>query len=59
MQYPPPHYILFEPLNDIETQKVWKDYKEKYDKECEFAEIDAAEIKKMLEEIKSLSIAFQ
>jgi DNA polymerase III delta prime subunit len=44
MQYPPPHYILFEPLNDTETQKVWKDYTKKYEKECEFAEIDAAEI---------------
>jgi DNA polymerase III delta prime subunit len=44
MQYPPPHYILFEPLNDIETQKIWKEYKEIHDIECEFAEIDAAEI---------------
>ena len=44
MQYPPPHYILFEPLNDTETQKVWKDYTKKYEKECEFAEIDAAEV---------------
>jgi DNA polymerase III delta prime subunit len=44
MQYPPPHYILFEPLNDTETQKVWKDYTKKYERECEFAEIDAAEI---------------
>jgi DNA polymerase III delta prime subunit len=44
MQYPPPHYILFEPLNDTETQKVWKDYKIKFENECEFSEIDAAEI---------------
>jgi DNA polymerase III delta prime subunit len=44
MQYPPPHYILFEPLNDTETQKVWNEYQEKYEKTCEFAEIDAAEI---------------
>jgi DNA polymerase III delta prime subunit len=44
MQYPPPHYILFEPLNDTETQKVWKEYTKKYEKECEFAEIDAAEV---------------
>jgi DNA polymerase III delta prime subunit len=44
MQYPPPHYILFEPLNDSETQKVWKDYKTKFENECEFSEIDAAEI---------------
>lgn len=44
LQYPPPHYILFEPLNDIETQKVWEDYKSNHSKTCEFAEIDAAEI---------------
>ena len=44
MQYPPPHYILFEPLNDSETQKVWKDYKNKFEDECEFSEIDAAEV---------------
>lgn len=44
LQYPPPHYILFEPLNDVETQKVWEDYKTKYGQQCEFEEIDAAEI---------------
>jgi DNA polymerase III delta prime subunit len=44
MKYPPPHYLLFEPLNDIETGNVWNDYKIKYAKECEFEEIDAAEI---------------
>ena len=44
LQYPPPHYILFEPLNDIETQKAWKEYKLLHEKECEFAEIDAAEM---------------
>ena len=42
--YPPPHYFLFEPLNDIETQKLWSAYKEKYGHQCEFAEVDAAEI---------------
>ena len=30
MEYPPPHYILFEPLNDKETLKAWIEYKEKY-----------------------------
>ena len=43
LQYPPPHYILFEPLDDVETQKVWKAYKETYKSECDFSEIDAAE----------------
>jgi DNA polymerase III delta prime subunit len=42
--YPPPHYILFEPLNDVETQNVWKDYKILHEDTCEFSEIDAAEI---------------
>lgn len=44
LQYPPPHYILFEPLNDVETQKAWKEYKATNQRECEFTEIDAAEI---------------
>lgn len=43
MQYPPPHYTLFEPLNDIETIKMWHDYKEAHP-DCEFEEIDAAEL---------------
>lgn len=43
MQYPPPHYILFEPLNDVETQKAWELYKIAHPS-CEFSEIDAAEI---------------
>ena len=44
MQYPPPHYVLFEPLNDIETQKEWIIYKKLHSNECEFTEVDAAEI---------------
>lgn len=44
LQYPPPHYILFEPLNDIETQKVWSEYKSIHNRTCEFSEIDASEI---------------
>jgi len=44
LQYPPPHYILFEPLNDVETHKVWREYKSKHTYECEFTEIDAAGI---------------
>lgn len=44
MQFPPPHYILFEPLNDTETQKLWNEYQQKYERTCEFAEIDAAEV---------------
>lgn len=44
LQHPPPHYILFEPLNDRETQRVWESYKKEYSSTCEFTEIDAAEI---------------
>lgn len=42
--YPPPHYILFEPLNDIQTQKVWEAYKKEHLDKCEFSEIDATEL---------------
>jgi DNA polymerase III delta prime subunit len=44
MEYPPPHYVLFEPLNDIETSKIWTEYKNKYSETCEFDEVDAASI---------------
>lgn len=42
--FPPPHYLFFEPLNDVETQKVWVDYKTKHESTCEFYEIDATEM---------------
>lgn len=41
IQYPPPHYLFFEPLNDVETIKMWNSYKELHP-DCEFDEIDAA-----------------
>jgi DNA polymerase III delta prime subunit len=41
IQYPPPHYLFFEPLNDIETIKMWISYKRLHS-DCEFDEIDAA-----------------
>ena len=44
MLFPPPHYFLFEPLNDRETLKLWSEYKEQYTKDCEFSEVDAAEL---------------
>jgi DNA polymerase III delta prime subunit len=44
MQYPPPHYLFFEPLNDIETLKLWSFYKEKHGTTCEFDLVDAAEM---------------
>jgi DNA polymerase III delta prime subunit len=42
--YPPPHYLFFEPLNDVETLKIWNKYKENHGEYCEFEEIDAAEM---------------
>jgi DNA polymerase III delta prime subunit len=44
MQYPPPHYLFFEPLNDIETLQLWSSYKEKHSDTCEFEVVDAAEV---------------
>lgn len=43
MQYPPPHYAFFEPLNDTETMNMWSSYKNLHP-DCEFDEIDAAVI---------------
>jgi DNA polymerase III delta prime subunit len=44
LNYPPPHYLLFEALNDVETKKEWTSYRAKFQSKCEFSEIDAAEI---------------
>jgi hypothetical protein len=44
MDYPPPHYVLFEPLNDRETRKAWIDYKDKHADTCEFDEVNAASL---------------
>ena len=42
MEFPPPHYVLFEPLNDIETKNAWEEYKRIHSDACEFDEVDAA-----------------
>lgn len=44
LSYPPPHYVLFEPLNDLETQREWVEYKKHHESVCEFTEVDAAQI---------------
>jgi DNA polymerase III delta prime subunit len=44
MLFPPPHYFLFEPLNDKETLKIWDEYKKAHFSECEFSDVDAAEL---------------
>ena len=42
--FPPPHYVLFEPLNDSETLQIWDAYKSKNKDSCEFEVVDAATI---------------
>jgi hypothetical protein len=42
MEYPPPHYVLFEPLNDKETIQAWEQYKQDHSDSCEFHEVNAA-----------------
>lgn len=42
MDFPPPHRILYECLNDKETQSYWTEYKQKYADKCDFEEVDAA-----------------
>jgi hypothetical protein len=42
VDFPPPHRILYECLNDRETKRLWDDYKIKYSDQCEFEEVDAA-----------------
>jgi hypothetical protein len=44
LDYPPPHYVLFEPLNDSETRKAWEVYKKEHSDGCEFDEIDASSV---------------
>jgi hypothetical protein len=42
MAFPPPHRVLYESLNDRETQLHWAEYKSKYADKCDFEEVDAA-----------------
>ena len=41
--FPPPHYIFFEPLNDIKMEQIWNTYKETNNNSAEFFELDAIE----------------
>ena len=47
VDFPPPHMLLYEPLNDKTTLDVWNSYKSKYQDECDFDEIDAAVMNSM------------
>lgn len=40
--FPPPHRVLYEALNDRETQRVWTDYTQTYADLADFEEVDAA-----------------
>ena len=42
MDFPPPHRVLYEKLNDRETQVYWQAYTTKYADQCDFEEVDAA-----------------
>ena len=45
--FPPPHRVLYEPLNDRSTIDVWTTYKAAHDHEADFEEIDAAQMNSM------------
>ena len=40
--FPPPHRVLYEALNDRETQRVWDTYTSRYAEQAEFETVDAA-----------------
>lgn len=42
--FPPPHMVFFEPLNDTEMLRIWKDYTSKYEADLEIYEMDAAKV---------------
>lgn len=42
MNFPPPHQVLYECLNDRETLAYWNTYKNAHERECDFEEVDAA-----------------
>jgi hypothetical protein len=47
MEFPPPHRILYERLNDRETKQFWQTYRARYETQCEFEEVDAAVMNSM------------
>ena len=40
--FPPPHRVLYEPLNDRETNSLWIAYKTAHEHEADFEEVDAS-----------------
>jgi hypothetical protein len=47
MDFPPPHMVLYEALNDRTTIDVWKSYKVAHEHEADFEEVDAAVMNSM------------
>ena len=45
--FPPPHRILYEPLNDKEASRIWISYKSAHSHEADFDEVDAASMNSM------------
>jgi hypothetical protein len=45
--FPPPHRVLYECLNDRETQAYWSAYKTEYADQADFEEVDAAVMNSM------------
>lgn len=45
--FPPPHRVLYEPLNDRTMLDVWTTYKAAHSHEADFEEIDAAQMNSM------------
>lgn len=45
--FPPPHRVLYEPLNDRETQELWKRYTTLHAAQADFEEVDAAVMNSM------------
>jgi hypothetical protein len=47
IDFPPPHMVFYETLNDIETQKVWSAYKNAHKDAADFEDVDAAVMNSM------------
>ena len=47
MDFPPPHMVFYETLNDIETLKLWTAYKIAHKDAADFEEVDAAVMNSM------------
>ena len=47
IDFPPPHMVFYETLNDIETQKAWSAYKTAHKEAADFEDVDAAVMNSM------------